>query len=130
MTRREAREKALQYLYQLDMTKGTPGDVLHDKSDPFLKKLVTETIDHLDEIDHLISAHAKGWEIGRLSYVDRAIIRLAVCEFLCFEEIPVAVTINEAVELAHRFGGDDSPRFVNGVLSGISKQLQPRRTGE
>jgi N utilization substance protein B len=130
MTRREAREKALQYLYQIDMTKGTPDDVLHERADPFVKKLIIETMKQRETIDRLIAAHAKGWEIGRLSYVDRAIIRMGVCEFLAFDDIPPAVTINEAVELAHRFGAEDSPRFVNGVLSGIAKALKTSSPAE
>ncbi len=79
----------------------------------------------LSEIDELISEHTTGWKIGRMSLVDRTIIRLATYEGLLSRRVPVAVALSEAVLLAREFGGEESPRFVNGVLARIVRAVQP-----
>jgi N utilization substance protein B len=76
---------------------------------------------HLDEIDGLIAGASEHWRIGRIAKVDLAILRLAVCEMMYANDIPVAVSINEAVELAGKYGGDRSSEFVNGVLGRIAQ---------
>ncbi len=73
----------------------------------------------LPEVDYCLSRESSGWKLSRMNKVDLAILRLAVYEILKDEEIPVGVAINEAVELAKKFGGDDSPSFVNGVLAKV-----------
>lgn len=126
MNRRQAREKALQALFQIEVGGTTPEDaienVTEDASDPFLVELVTRTVDHLNEIDTIIKRYLIKWPFERLGNVDKAIMRLAVSEFLYFEKIPVKVTLNEAIEMAKTFGDDDSRRFTNGVLSKIVNQ--------
>jgi N utilization substance protein B len=78
--------------------------------------------DNRDEIDALVAQYAKGWALDRMPAVDRALLRLATYELLHHSEVPVAVVISEAVELASQFSTDDSSRFVNGVLSAIAKR--------
>lgn len=73
--------------------------------------------DHIAEIDEKINSVAKGWKTGRMGKTELAILRVAVYEMIFDEEIPVKVAINEAVELAKKFGGDDSPAFINGILA-------------
>ena len=78
----------------------------------------------MPEIDRILNENAKGWKTSRMNKVDLTILRLAVYELKWDDEIPVGVAINEAVELAKRFGGDDSPAFVNGVLGRVAEQEQ------
>lgn len=128
MKRREAREKAIQTLYQIDLAKlgwqEALANVLDGKqADPFLENAVAGVMEHLADIDQLISSSLHNWRLERLAYIDRAILRLAVYElrFDQMEHTPPQVVINEAVELAKRFGTEDSGRFINGVLSTIYK---------
>ncbi len=76
----------------------------------------------LPQIDERLAAESQGWKLGRMNKVDLAILRLAAYEVLEDDDIPVGVAINEAVELAKKFGGDDSPSFVNGVLGKVAKE--------
>ncbi|MDR2647210.1 MAG: transcription antitermination factor NusB [Oscillospiraceae bacterium] len=91
--------------------------------DVFAEQLVTRTIEHLDEIDAGIALRLKDWKMERISRVSLALLRLAVSELLYFDEIPTGVTINEAVELAKRYGDEDTPSFVNGILGTIARQM-------
>ena len=84
----------------------------------YIRALVCRTAEHREELDGLIGAHAHGWSAARLSRSVAAILRCALCEMLYMPEIPARVAINEAVELARRYEGDDSRAFVNGVLGG------------
>jgi len=131
--RREARELALQALYQLDMTPGsdpTPGLALfwahfdrRDEVQAFARELVDGVRAHQERIDSLIAESAEHWRLPRLSRVDRNLLRLASFELLARPDIPAPVTINEAVELARRYGSEDSAAFVNGVLDHIAQVL-------
>ncbi len=87
--------------------------------------LAMDVKSRLPEIDKLITEHAIGWKIARMSLVDRTIIRLAIYEGLLARRVPIAVALSEAVLLAREFGGDESPRFVNGVLARIVRAVQP-----
>ena len=78
----------------------------------------------MPEIDGILNANARGWKTSRMNKVDLTVLRLAVYELKWDDEIPVGVAINEAVELAKRFGGDESPSFVNGVLGKVAEQEQ------
>ena len=89
----------------------------------FTKKLLSALEAHLEDVDSLLAAHLKNWSPVRLALLDRIIIRLAVTELLYFDDIPPKVTINEYVGLAHLFGTDDSPRFVNGVLDAVYRTI-------
>lgn len=128
--RSRAREAALKALYQLDITGDDPEQGLkiffrHHKvplsSQPFVGRLVQGTRGHLEEIDRIVSSHATNWTLDRMAMVDRNILRLAAFELLFLNEAPPKVVINEAVELAKRFGTADSGKFVNGVLDSIHK---------
>ena len=128
--RTKARECALQMLYQLDIRHVKPPEIVEqfwqeDASSQdvrsFADRLVTGTIDHLPEIDQLITKHASNWDLSRMAVIDRNILRLGVYELLHVEEVPPKVCINEAVELAKRFGDTDSSKFINGILDAIHK---------
>ena len=130
MSRRLARETALQVLFQRDLRKETlitSAEVqrwaeefnVPSASADFARKLVEDTLANLEEIDKLISSYAQDWAIQRMANVDRNVMRLAACEILFYPDIPGRVTLNEAIELAKRFGGEESAKFVNGVLDKI-----------
>ncbi|CEH32172.1 hypothetical protein AM501_14085 [Aneurinibacillus migulanus] len=138
MNRHQSREKAVQVLFSIDMTQAAPEDVLTNlleeeeneqaesqaQNTEFLTELVKGTVMHQADIDRNISKYLRGWTMGRLANVDRAILRLAGYEMMHRNDIPVKVTLNEAIELAKIYGTDDSPKFINGVLSSLVKDLE------
>lgn len=131
-TRRTGRAYALQLLYARDGDPATDvtnaaaqwADELELDVDPqaqaFARELVAAATERAAEIDELIAAASKNWRIERMSRVDRNILRLGACELLAFRDVPIKVVINEAVELAKRFGTAESSAFVNGVLDRIA----------
>ncbi len=140
--RRRARSLALQALYEIDCVGHASEEVIarHLAENPglgseaaaFLRALVLGTLHHAPQFDRWIAECAPEWPVEQLAVVDRNIIRLALWEFAVSRETPVKVAINEAVELAKRFGSDSAPRFVNGVLGTLAereaelrRQLQP-----
>jgi transcription antitermination protein NusB len=123
-SRREARERALELLYE-SYAKGLPvSSVLEGlvvPPDEYAVRLVEGVATRGDELDSLISRFAKGWTIDRMPVLDRTILRVAIYELLAdSDDPPVGVVISEAVELAKRYSTDDSGRFVNGVLSSVA----------
>lgn len=94
------------------------------RRDKFMERLVRETVSRREEIDRQIQKHSEHWRLDRMPAVDRNIIRLAVCEML-LEPTPPAVVIDEALELARRFSGDESVPFVNGVLDAVKREVKP-----
>jgi N utilization substance protein B len=128
MNRRTAREKALQALFQLDVNEQEPRDaVLHvleeEETNGFLEELVFGTTTHREEIDSIIKSNLENWTIERIGNVDRTILRLAIYEMKFVSNIPINVSMNEAIELAKVFGDDDSSKFINSVLSKVKNQL-------
>ncbi|BCS34145.1 N utilization substance protein B [Luteitalea sp. TBR-22] len=136
---RQARESALQMLYGWEMT----GDALPEaiagvrelqlrppvaERDALAVALAQGTARTLDRIDPLIAEAATNWRIERLAVIDRLVLRLAVFELLERREVPPAVVINEALELARTFSAPDAVRFVNGVLDAIRKRLEKERS--
>jgi len=124
MKRHKAREKAFQTLFQIDMNEVEPTVAINhilenEKNDEFLTYLVEGVIDNKQSIDDTISKHLENWTLPRLASVERTLLRIATFEILYSEEIPENVSINEAVELANKYGEEKSGRFVNGVLSKI-----------
>lgn len=121
MKRREAREKALQTLFQLENTELTIEDamshVLDGENDPFYEKLVRGTTEHLAQIDESLKTKLENWSLDRLPKIERTVLRLAVFELLFMQDAPSKVVMNEAIELCKTFGDDKSSKFVNGVLS-------------
>lgn len=134
--RRKAREFALQVMYAIDQSKLSCDEVLrrfwavnHEvsaESRSFTEQLVKGTFERLQEIDDLISKYSANWKIGRMSVVDRNILRTAIYELNWCGDIPVRVTLNEAIEIAKVYGTEESGSFVNGILDkaakGISKE--------
>ena len=125
MKRRIARQKAIQSLFQIDVS-GTESETAienvleeDESKDSFLTELVYGTQEHLSEIDEIIKKNMENWSLNRIGNVDRAIIRMSIYEMKYVEDIPTNVSFNEAIELAKAFGGEESGRFVNGVLSKI-----------
>lgn len=92
-------------------------DTAYSESDiAYIKNKLENVVAHLGETDEIISECAEGWKISRFNHVDLSILRLAVFEMVFDDDIPYRVAINEAVELAKKYGGDDSPAFINGIL--------------
>ncbi|PFA61894.1 transcription antitermination factor NusB [Bacillus sp. AFS015802] len=127
MKRRVAREKALQALFQIDMSGIEPDVALtnvleeEEKMDAYLEQLVLGFIENQERIDGHIRENLEKWSFDRLAKVDRNILRLGVYELLFVEDVPNNVVINEAVEIAKIFGDDQSSKFINGVLSKVSQ---------
>ena len=132
MNRRQARENAVKVLFQMDIAQVDLDYALQhqiddeenrqeDVENEFFVKLIKGTNENVEQIDQLIRKHLRGWTLERLSGVDRAILRLATFEMYFIHEMPAGVTLNEAIELAKTFGTDESPKFINGVLSGLVK---------
>ena len=130
--RRRAREIALQVLYQLDISHGDPGEVLDlywenfrpsPKAREFCQRLVEGVRKSQDQIDPFIEENSENWSLKRMAAVDRNILRLATFELLHCPEIPFKATLNEAIELAKKFGSDDSSAFINGILDKIHSLL-------
>lgn len=126
MKRHEAREKALQVLFQLDNTDLTVEEAMgHIKGQPtnvFYEKIVKGTAEHLEEIDAALEQHLENWSLARLPKIERTVLRLAVYEILYMQETPKRVILNEAIELCKTFGDEKSSKFVNGVLSKFTEQ--------
>lgn len=126
MKRHEAREKALQVLFQLDNTDLTVEEAMgHIKGQPtnvFYEKIVKGTAEHLEEIDAALEQHLEKWSLARLPKIERTVLRLAVYEILYMQETPKRVVLNEAIELCKTFGDEKSSKFVNGVLSKFTEQ--------
>ena len=131
--RTRARELAMQALYQLDIQ---GGDILSGIEDFFrenepdslvqrlAKTWTVESWEHVAQCDELIKTAAVKWELSRLTQVDRSILRLAVYQLAFCPDIPHKVAINEAIELAKKYSGEQSPRFVNGVLDAVMRKIQ------
>ena len=129
--RRKARELALQMLYQHDMSGNAPDMILStfeelQKSKPntreFATKVFKGTVENLTKIDGMITAQADNWRIERMAVVDRNIIRMSIYEFLHENDTPKLVVIDEAIEIAKKFGTQKSSQFINGILDGILKR--------
>lgn len=130
--RRKARRALLQVLYEVDTSShsleeslGWVTEQAHlDKSgSSFIRQLAEEVIAQRDNLDIEIQRYAQSWPVEQLSPVDRNILRIAIYEVKRGKEVPLQVAINEAVELAKRFGGEGSPRFINGVLGAVAESM-------
>jgi N utilization substance protein B len=130
--RRRARECALQILFQLEFNGGDPSAVAaaywtQQKVGPATKAyaewLVAQVRAHQTEIDGLVTAVSRNWRLARMAVVDRNILRIAVAELLYEPSLVPAIVIDEAIEVAKRFSGDESAVFVNGVLDAVRARL-------
>jgi N utilization substance protein B len=126
-SRHQARERALEILYEADLKGETPAaiaDALGVPLDPLTSELVRAVTSRRTEIDELIDGAAIGWDLARMAVVDRNVLRLAVAELLERPDVPTAVVLDEAVALASAYSTDDSGRFVNGVLATLATRLR------
>ena len=133
MRRRRAREYALQILFQIDfksqeVSRNDFEGFWLDKNESedvrkFTEELVRGTIERLDEIDSRLEKVAENWVLKRMAAVDRNILRFAAFEILYRKDIPPAVTINEAVEIAKKFSSSESAPFINGILDKLAKEM-------
>ena len=131
--RRRARELALQALFYMDIQRQFSKEMLEqfcrnfdppEQLVPFLQKLVWGVLDRQAELDRLIEKYSMNWKISRMACVDRNILRIAAYEMLFCEDIPPKVTINEAIEIAKRFGTEESGAFINGIVDSIRSALK------
>ena len=132
-SRRKARRWILQVLYAWEMQGGRRltelGEAFLGERDPepetaeFVRRRLAVLEERLGEIDALLAESTTNWELHRLAAVDRNVLRLGACELLGFPQVPFRVVIDEAVELARRYGGRESPRFVNGVLDALRTRV-------
>ncbi len=128
--RTRARALALQVLYEVDLSNHLPGDVykqrLEDTSLPddlaeFARQLIFGVLHLTHDLDQLIAKYAPEWPLDQIAAIDRNILRMAFWEFAVYQQTPLKVAINEAVELAKQYGSDSAPRFVNGVLGALAE---------
>lgn len=142
--RREGREAAIQFLYQFDVNRRPTPELLRDfwelrsaKGEPagkaraFAEELVHGVTSHLQELDERIKKCVANYELHRIAVVDRNVLRLGIYEMLYSPDVPPVVTINEAIEIAKKFGSEESGRFVNGILDRIRGELnRPARESQ
>ena len=132
-TRRKARELALQVLYQMEIT-GEPSPTGPESfwghfpsragARDYAQRLVAGAVEHRAEIDGLLEEAVENWKLGRMSKVDLVILRLATYELLFCPDVPLNVSIDEAIEIGDRYGSDDSSAFINGVLDHVAHGLK------
>ena len=129
--RRRAREYALQLLFQIDLTGSSPGEVFREfwinqetstEVRSFSERLVNGVFARRVQLDRLIAGAAEHWRIERMAVVDRNVLRMAVYEMLHDPEIPDAVVIDEAIEVAKKYGSEESGSFINGILDSIRRR--------
>jgi N utilization substance protein B len=124
-------------LYQVDIRRADAAQAIEafwqsDEQFPediktYANQLVTGTLEHLPDIDRLIGIHADNWDLKRMAVIDRNILRLGAYEMLYLDDVPAKVCINEAIELAKRFGDAESGKFINGILDAIHKKKRTTR---
>lgn len=136
MGRKKAREGAVQLVYQMEINDEFTEDSLNlflenfdynDSEEEYIKDSIIKIINEVTEIDKHIEENLKGWKIERLAKVDLSSIRVAVYEILFREDIPIEVSVNEAIEISKKYSEDDSYKFINGVLGGIIKSIEDNK---
>jgi transcription antitermination factor NusB len=137
--RRKARELALKALYAFDISGTEAKQVSNDiilpseiKPDAriFADELFFKTVQNAKEIDRMIRDNVKSWDFSRIAIIEKNILRLGICEILFFEDISPAISIDEAIELAKKYGDKDSKNFINAVLDSILKELDGKKKQE
>jgi N utilization substance protein B len=134
--RQRARELAFQFLYRFDQDKVallTPSQIddeykkhiahfeSNEESEEFALRLIKTTLTHLETIDPIILKHLENWRMERLGAIEKSFLRMGTAELLYFKDVPASVTLDEVVELSKRFGEEETPAFLNGILDPISK---------
>jgi N utilization substance protein B len=133
-SRRDARESVMKALYARELAGGPDDSHVYMVIEPeleddpetleFATQLYRRTLNHIERIDGLIDEHTQNWSLHRIATVDRALLRMAIAEFLTFEEIPPKVSINEAIDIGKRYSTPSSNTFLNGVLDAVLMQLE------
>ena len=128
--RTRARSLALQVLYEVDIAKHHPADIyklrleempLPDELSDFARQIIFGVIPLASTLDEYIAKYAPEWPLDQIAAIDRNILRMALWEFAVYQNTPIKVAINEAVELAKQYGSDSAPRFINGVLGALAE---------
>ena len=131
--RRKARELAFRIIYQAEISSGEPLSVAREvfleseyeaSIENYSLELVRAFSEHARQIDEIISRTSKNWELTRMAATDRSVLRYSVAEILYLTEVPPKVAIDEAIEIARRFGTEDSGKFVNGILDSIAREFR------
>lgn len=135
-TRRQARERVMQALYAFALSGDEAVHVIDilirqplaedATAIRFAESLFLRTLDRTEEADAIIEQHAENWDLSRIALIDRLVLRMALTEFLAFEDIPPKVTINEAIEIVKRYSTEKSGQFVNGILDAAVLDLQQK----
>ncbi|MCT4661273.1 MAG: transcription antitermination factor NusB [Tissierellales bacterium] len=133
MSRKLARESAMKLVYQMELMEDFSQEALSKYIDDaelkkteieYVESIYDTMVEHREDIDKLISEYAKGWKLERLPKIDLSILRVAILEILYREDIPIEVSINEALEVSKKFSADDSSKFINGVLGSVVREKQ------
>ena len=133
--RRSSRELALKFLYQSELNKGNIDEQMklflkrnssQEEVETFMLELVKSTLKQINEIDEIIQKFSDNWVLDRMTVIDRNILRMGTCELLFSFSTPPKVAINEAVDIAKKYGNEDSPEFINGILDKIYKEIGQR----
>jgi len=132
--RRLSRELVIQFLYLTEMNEGNLADQLkqfwenhscQEDIQSFTENILNDIFDHKKDIDGKLEKYSDNWALSRMTVIDRNLLRMAACELMYSKSVPPKVAIDEAVEIAKKFGSEDSPNFINGVLDRILKELKP-----
>ncbi|ANX12843.1 transcription antitermination factor NusB [Fictibacillus arsenicus] len=131
MKRRLAREKAFQSLFQIEVSNISIEEAMEhvlegEPSDDFLNEIVSGTVENKAEIEKFLTPYLEKWSFSRLANVERVVLQMAAYEWLYMDEVPKNVTLNEAIETAKIFGGEEAGRFVNGVLGKIISDIRKK----
>jgi N utilization substance protein B len=131
--RRKARELVLKSLYSWEISENKPEEVFNDllskeeldaSSELFAGELFKKVVENQKKIDGLIKENVQHWDFSRIAVVDKNILRMGICEILYIEDIPLKVSLDEAIEMAKKYSSEDSGSFVNGVLDAIAKKIK------
>lgn len=127
MKRREAREKALQALFQIELNEMSLDqaikNIMEDEQDDYMEKLVEGVMANKAEIDAIIEPNLDNWRMDRLSKVDLSLLRLSVYEIKYLDDVPNRVSLNESIEIAKIYSDEKSSKFINGVLANIARKI-------
>ena len=130
--RRSSRELALKFLYQFELNEGDLDEQIklflernssQEDVENFMKELVVSLIDKMEEIDEIIQKFSDHWVLDRMTVIDRNILRMGTCELLFNFSTPPKVVINEAIDIAKKYGNEDSPEFINGILDKVYNEI-------
>ena len=133
--RRKARITAMQALYMHETVNKSKENLLsldwleeklEEESMNFVQNLISGTIEKINELDEIIKSFSKNWKFERISSIDKSVLRIAIYELKYIDSIPFAITINEAIEIAKLYGGENSGQFINGILDSVRKNIEKR----